>query len=82
MSDVYDVNEPEEPAPEMVEAFAKQLFRSENPPDLLWDTKIFESAGRSTEGLRVVDPAAKDEYLRRAHELLLDAARDQSAGSD
>lgn len=65
-------NAPEEPAAEMVEAFAKQLFRSENAPHLLWDTKLFEQTGRSTHGLRVADAAVKDEYRRRAHEMLLD----------
>ncbi len=63
---------PEEPSPEIVEAFAKQLFRSENPADMLWDTALFERMGRSTEGLKVADASLKDDYRRRAHEMLLD----------
>ncbi|WP_020180454.1 hypothetical protein [Methylopila sp. M107] len=62
---------PEEPSAEIVEAFAKQLFRSENPPGVLWDTKLFEQAGRPTEGLEVASEPVKDDYRRRAHEMLL-----------
>jgi hypothetical protein len=65
---------PEEPGPDMVEAFAKQLFRSESPPDLLWDTRLFEATGRSTEGLNVASEPVKDEYRRRAHDMLLNPA--------
>lgn len=71
MSDIDDT--PEEPAPEMVEALAKQLFRAENPPSLLWDTKLFESSGRSTDGFEVASEATRDAYRKRAHELLLEA---------
>ncbi|MDR4307508.1 hypothetical protein IHQ68_12865 [Chelatococcus sambhunathii] len=62
----------EEPSAEIVEAFAKQLFRSESAADVLWDTALFERMGRSTEGLKVADEALKDDYRRRAHEMLLD----------
>lgn len=72
MSDGADT--PEEPSPEMVEAFAKQLFRAENRPDLLWDTKLFEKMGRPTEGLEVAGEPVKDHYRRRAHEMLLNPA--------
>ena len=64
-------NTSEAPAPEIVEAFAKQLFRSENPPDHLWDTKLFDQMGRSTEGLNVADEALKDAYRGRARDMLL-----------
>lgn len=63
---------PEEPDPDLVEAIAKQLFRAESPPDLLWDTRLFEEAGRSTEGLKVASDDVKDEFRRRAHETLID----------
>lgn len=57
--------------PELVEAFAKQLFRTENPPGMLWDTKLFERTGRSVEGLSVASDATKHEYRRRANDMLL-----------
>ena len=71
MSDIDDT--PEEPSPELVEAMAKQLFRAENPPSLLWDTKLFEASGRSTEGFQVAADEARDAYRKRAHEMLLEA---------
>lgn len=73
MSEQTDVGveTPEEPSAEIVEAFAKQLFRSENAFDVLWDTKLFEQAGRSTEGMKVASPDEKDVYRLRAREMLL-----------
>lgn len=69
MSEAPDT--PEEPDAALVEGLAKQLFRAENPPDVLWDTTLFERMGRSTEGMTVADAETRDAYLRRAHALLL-----------
>lgn len=60
-----------EPDPAIVEAFAKQLFRSENPADVLWDTALFEQMGRSTDGLKVADEHTKAIYRARTREALL-----------
>lgn len=65
----------EAPDPDLAEGLAKQLFRSENPPDLLWDTRLFDRMGRSTEGLSVASEAVKDDYRRRATEMLLTPAQ-------
>lgn len=62
----------EEPSAEMVEAIAKQLFRAENPPSLLWDTTLFDRAGLSTEGYSFITPEVRTRYLERAHTVLLD----------
>lgn len=56
---------------EMVEAIAKQLFRAENAPSLLWDAKLFERAGMSTDGFMFVSEDEKAAYRRRAEEVLL-----------
>jgi hypothetical protein len=69
---------PEEPDPQLVEAFAKQLFRQEHPPHLLWDAALFERAGRSLDGMEIADEAVKDDYRRRAHAALLEAAAGHS----
>lgn len=60
----------EEPTPEMIEAIAKQFFRAENPPSLLWDAALFVKAGLPTEGYLFVGEEKKAEYRRRAREAL------------
>jgi hypothetical protein len=61
--------------PEILEALARQLFRSENPPDVLWDTALFERMGRSTEGMKVVDHKTRESYRARTRQALADAAQ-------
>ncbi|MFC7051605.1 hypothetical protein ACFQI3_02765 [Hansschlegelia quercus] len=61
-----------EPDPEVLEAFARQLFRSENPPDVLWDTALFERMGRSINGLKVADAETKAAYRARTLRALAD----------
>jgi hypothetical protein len=61
---------PDAPDPVLVEAVAKQLFRAENPPHTLWDTKLHEQSGRSTEGLRTASTEVKDAYRTRAKDAL------------
>lgn len=73
-----DQDIPEEPDAALVEGLAKQLFRAENPPDMLWDTALFERMGRSTEGFRVATQDLKDAYMKRAHEALLNQNGDAS----
>lgn len=74
MSAVNAAGDKQRPDPELVEAFAKQLLRSENRPDLLWDTKLFERTGRSIEGLEVASDAANTDYRRRAQDMLIGPA--------
>lgn len=64
----------DEATPEMVEAIAKQLFRAENPPSLLWDAKLFEQAGLPTEGYLFVSEDEKAAFRRRAREVLSGAS--------
>lgn len=60
--------------PEMIEAVAKQLFRAENPPSLLWDDKLFVQAGLPTEGYLFVGEDEKAAFRRRAREVLSGAS--------
>jgi hypothetical protein len=64
---------PEEPAAELVEAFAKRLFRNESPPNAVWDLEILEQTGASLEHAAPATEEIKDAYRRRAHQILLDA---------
>lgn len=64
----------EEATPEMVEAIAKQMFRAENPPSLLWDGVMFERAGLPTEGYLFASEDEKAAYRRRAEAALAGAS--------
>lgn len=60
--------------PDLTEGLAKQMFRAESPPDLPWDTKLFDRMGRSTEGLSVASEPVKEDYRQRASEMPLTPA--------
>ena len=69
--DDQQTNEGLDPAD--LEALARQLFRSENPPDVLWDTALFERMGRSTDGIKVADEKTKAAYRARTRQALANA---------
>jgi hypothetical protein len=56
----------EEATPEMVEAIAKQLFRVENPPSILWDDTLFVRAGLPTQGYQFATGEDRAAYRERA----------------
>lgn len=62
----------DEDTPEMVEAIAKQLFRAENPPSILWDDALFVRAGLPTEGYMFASEEKRNDYRERARSHLTD----------
>ena len=64
----------EEATPEMVEAIAKQLFRAENPPSILWDDTLFVRAGLPTEGYLFASEEDRKTYRERAFAHFSDAS--------